>query len=263
VAYLNLGQYEQAISDLEKTAGRGELDLGTIEALIQRAKAAQEVPAPVPQAPVPVPQPPVPQPQPPVPVPVPVPTPVPQPPSIDPALQARAQTAMNQARRSIDEARDRGASATAEYRRAVQQYTDANNRLATARSNADLNAVIAAADNVALLADSARGSDKGESLVLADTRRRVQSALASYFNGEFGEASRAFENLSRELPQNAWIWAFLGASQYSQYAFEADDDYRKAALESFRKAKSLRSWKNGLPEKYFSRRIRRAFETSG
>ena len=32
------------------------------------------------------------------------------------------------------------------------------------------------------------------------------------------------------MPTNGWIYAFLGASQYSLYAFEADENYRKEAL---------------------------------
>ena len=97
--------------------------------------------------------------------------------------------------------------------------------------------------------------------VLDDYKRQLRRALENYFNGEFDDATRQFSDLTKKLPDNGWIWAFLGASQYSQYAFEADDSYRVKALQSFRKAKNLRSWKGGLPEKYFSKRIRRAFNT--
>jgi hypothetical protein len=65
------------------------------------------------------------------------------------------------------------------------------------------------------------------------------------------------------MPKNAWIWAFLGASQYSQYAFEADDTYKTQAMESFRKAKQLKRWNGGLSAKYFSKRIRKVFESAG
>ncbi|HKO59040.1 MAG TPA: hypothetical protein VJ276_24450, partial [Thermoanaerobaculia bacterium] len=71
IANLNLGNYEAAVSDLEKAGGRGELDLGSIETQMQRAKAkieaANSTPEPQPPAPVPAPQPrvPVPVPQPP------------------------------------------------------------------------------------------------------------------------------------------------------------------------------------------------------
>src|SRR5690242_7512108 len=60
VAYLNTGKYEQAIADFEKTSGPGEVDLGTLGDLMQRAKAkleAANTPAPEPQPVAPVPQP--------------------------------------------------------------------------------------------------------------------------------------------------------------------------------------------------------------
>ena len=91
----------------------------------------------------------------------------------------------------------------------------------------------------------------------------MRVALEAYFRGDFDDASRGFQRLSQDLPKNGWIWAFLGASQYSQYAFEADESFRAAAIDSFRKAKRLRSWKNGLPERYFSKRIRRVFDSAG
>jgi len=93
----------------------------------------------------------------------------------------------------------------------------------------------------------------------------IDAADLVFYSGRklFDEATRGFQTLSQELPRNAWIWAFLGASQYSQYAFEADDAYKDAAMQSFRKAKRLRTWKDGLPQKYFSKRIRRVFESAG
>ena len=92
----------------------------------------------------------------------------------------------------------------------------------------------------------------------------MRRALEYYFAGEFEEATHRFQALTRKMPTNGWIHAFLGASQYSQYAFEADEAYRAAALESFRRAKQLRSWKDGLPPKYFSKRIRQVFsDTKG
>src|SRR5437763_14733739 len=39
VANLNLGRYEQAVTDLEKTSGPGPEDLGGIDTLMQKAKA--------------------------------------------------------------------------------------------------------------------------------------------------------------------------------------------------------------------------------
>src|SRR3954451_22178634 len=103
---------------------------------------------------------------------------------------------------------------------------------------------------------------QASAVVLADSTRRVHDALQSYFSGEFEDATKKFRTLAQDLPNNGYIWAFLGASQYSQYAFEADDRYKDDALQSFHKAKSLRKWNGGLPPKYFSRRIRKVFDSA-
>ena len=267
VARLNLGKYQEAVSDLEKTTGPGPENLGTIDQLIQMAKTrlqAANEPAPEPQ----------PQPVRPVPAPV-IPAPAPQPvaPVIDAALRTRAQNAVQQARARIQAAQDRDAGGTQQYQRALQQFTDANTRLATAKSNDELNAVIAMADNAILIADSATAPaivtptrpNAATATVLAESSRRVRVALESYFRGDFDDAASQFSQLARDMPTNGWIWAFLGAAQYSQYAFEADEQYRAQALDAFRKARQYGKWgRDGLPSKYFSRRIRRAFnETAG
>lgn len=262
-ANLNLGKYDQAVADLEKTTGPGPENLGSIDMLIQMAKTrAAQASDPGPA---------VPEPQPVRPTPVP---PVPQPtaPVIDPALRGRAQGAVQQARARLQAASDRDAAGTQQYQRALQQFTDANTKFATAKSNDDLNAVIAMADNAALIADSAvtpqptvtaTRPTAATATVLADSSRRVRVALESYFRGDFDEAASQFSRLAQDMPTNAWIWAFLGASQYSQYAFEADEQYRTQALDAFKKARQYGKWgRDGLPSKYFSRRIRRAFQES-
>ena len=82
VAYLNLGKYEQAITDLEKTTGRGEDDFGSIETLMQRAKTKLATASAPPTETV-AQQPPRPTPNPPTPTPV-----TPTAPAIDQALRA-------------------------------------------------------------------------------------------------------------------------------------------------------------------------------
>jgi tetratricopeptide (TPR) repeat protein len=267
VAYLNSGKYQAALDDLEKTSGPGEIDQGSVEALVQRAKSKLEGPAPQPPTPLP---------------------PTPAPPSFDPALRRRATNAVSEARQKLNEAKGRNAGSPA-FGTAAKAFADLNARSATAQTNEDFNRVINEAEGVVALADAVVApapvpvpvpvpqppitvttlplpppkSKTATDVIIGDAQRRVRRALESYFNGDFDEASTAFEKLSRDMPNNAWIYAFLGASQYSQYAFEADEAYRNAALESFRKAKSLRSWKGGLPQKYFSKRIRRVFETAG
>ena len=270
VAYLNLGQYEKAIADLEQTSGPGEENLGTIDSLMQRAKSKlAEARTPEPQPPTPV----TPQPQPRI-----VPTPQPAGPTITPAVKQQFTAAVNEAKQALANASNRKATSSPQYAQAIQQLADANQKGAAARSDDDLNVAIASANNAKLFADSATAPGVvatattppppkvvgAANAALGDVTKRVRSALESYFNGEFDQATNEFKSLTRELPNNGWIFAFLGASQYSQYAFEADEAYRAQAIESFKKAKRLR-FKNGLPDKWFSKRIRRAFinETAG
>jgi tetratricopeptide (TPR) repeat protein len=272
VAYLNTGKYEQAVADLEQSSGAGEENLGSIETLMARAKtklAQSSAPQPEPQPPAPTPRV--------VPVPVPVPVPVqPAAPTIDPALRQQAAAAINQAKIRIAAAQQRKAGNTPQYAQATQALTDALTRSGNPRSNDDLNAAISSANNAATIADLAPAPGapippptaiptrptQASTLVLADASKRVRDALESYFRGDFDEASTKFRSLSQEMPKNGWIWAFLGASQYSQYAFEADDTYKNAAMESFRKAKNLHKWNGGLPQRYFSKRIRKVFDSA-
>lgn len=276
VAYYQLHKYEQAISDLEKTTGSVPEDLGSLDSVMQRAKSAlNAAQTPEPQPPVPVPRPPVPTPQPPAPVPA----PQPAAPSIDPALRGQVQGAIGEANNALGAARGRKAGSSQPYLQAVSALGDANSKFNTARSNDDLRAALAQAQNAKLYADAATGPTAppapvptatiaqtrptaAAATVLADANRRVRAALEKYFAGEFEDATREFSQLTTEMPKNGWLWAFLGASQYSQYAFEADDSYKSAAMTSFRKAKSLKRWNGGLPQKYFSKRIRRVFETA-
>jgi tetratricopeptide (TPR) repeat protein len=274
VAYLNLGRYQQAIDALERTSGPGPENLGSIGELLDRAKrqlAAASTPEPEPARPV---------------VTQTTPAPVQQPavPQIDAALRQRATSALGSARQKLQAAQQRRASASPQYTQAMSIFNDASLRVGSAQSNADYTAIITMAENAGDLAELAMppaapapvpGVTPSPALpapskpaivadaVLDDYKPQLRRALTNYFNGEFEDASRDFADLATKLPKNGWIWAFLGASQYSQYAFEADETYRAAALRSFRKAKQLRSWKGGLPEKYFSKRIRRAFEREG
>jgi tetratricopeptide (TPR) repeat protein len=273
VAYLNTGKYEQAVSDFERATGVGPEDLGSIETLMSRAKtklAQATAPQPEPQ-----PQPVAPAPRTVVPAPVPMPV-QPAAPVIDPAIRQQAAAAISQAKVHITAAQQRKAGNTTQYNQAMQALTDAINRSTTPRSNDDLNTAIALANNAVTYADLAptpgaptpqptailTRPTQASALVLADSSHRVRDALESYFRGDFGEASTKFQRLSGEMPTNGWIWAFLGASQYSQYAFEADDSYKSAAMESFRKAKNLRKWNGGLPQRYFSKKIRKVFDSA-
>ena len=279
VAYLNSGKYEQAIADFEKTSGPGETNLGELDALMQRAKTKLEAASAPPPAPVPQPQPQIAQRPAPQPV-APAPVPVPAAPSIDPALRQRVQAAIASANTSLGNARNRKAGGSPQYAQAMQALAEANSKASTAKSNDDLNAALASAQNASLFAESAPAPGApprpvqtaaitprpvaAADLALGDYRSQLRNALTNYFAGEFDSAARGFESLSKSMPNNGWVWAFLGASRYSQYAFEADDSYKSQAVEAFRRAKTSPNFrKGGLPEKYFSKRIRKFFDTLG
>jgi tetratricopeptide (TPR) repeat protein len=277
VAYLNTGRYEEAIADFERTSGPGPENLGSLDALMERAKkqlAAATAPEPEPARPEPA--------RPVVTQPAPTQPSVPQ---IDPGLRQRAAAAIASAKQKLQSAQQRKAASSPQYAQAMSMFSDASTRNAGARSNDDLHAIITMAQNAGDLADLAMPPSAPAPVLAtttpapsmpkpvaatttvmeeADYSSEVRAALEQYFEGEFETAAQHFEALARKMPNNGWIHAFLGASQYSVYAFEADEKYRDAALSSFRKAKRLRSWKDGLPSKYFSKRIRKVFsETEG
>jgi len=98
-------------------------------------------------------------------------------------------------------------------------------------------------------------------VVMADSTKHLRDALESYFSGEFEDATKS----SARFPTRCEERLHLGlprASQYSQYAFEADKRYKDQAMESFHKAKAFHKWNGGLPSKYFSRRIRKVFQSA-
>jgi tetratricopeptide (TPR) repeat protein len=281
VAYLNLGKYEQAIADFEVTGGPGPENLGDIGTLLERAKkmaAASNEPDPTPTRV----DPPVRTTPPPVTPPVVTQTTAPAAPQIDPGQRQRASAALAGARQKLEGAQRRRATTSPQYSQASSIFNDATTRLGSARNNEDLAAVISLAENAGDLAELAMPPSAPAPVVATTTPSPIvpkpvsattqiidqhadalKMALEQYFAGEFEEAAARFERLTSEMPNNGWIYAFLGASQYSLYAFEADENYRKAALNSFRKAKQLRTWNGGLPSKYFSKRIRNAFREEG
>lgn len=277
VANLNLGRYAQAISDLEQTGGPGPDNLGDVSTLLDRAKkmaAAESEPDPTPAPVVPRPEPT----RPPVVTP-PVTAPAPVVPQIDPAQRQRASAALASARQKLASAGARRAASSPQYAQANSIFNDATTRFGNARSNEDYANVATLADNAGDLADLAMPPTAAPPTAIGTTTPSpivpkpvaattqvidedagdVKRALELYFAGEFKEAAESFEKLTRKMPNNGWIYAFLGASQYSLYAFETEEIYRTQAMQSFRKAKQLRTWNGGLPQKYFSRRIREAF----
>ncbi|HYI12744.1 MAG TPA: tetratricopeptide repeat protein [Thermoanaerobaculia bacterium] len=286
VAYMQTGRYDEAIADFERTSGPGPLDLGSLDVLMDRVKkqqAAASDPDPEPARPEPVRTEPV---RPAVTTP---PVTTPAVPQIDPALRQRASAAIAEAKQKVTAAQQRRATGSAQYSDAMRTLTEAVSKNSVARTNDDLNSVIQLAGSASDFADLATAPvaaaptlatttptplnpppviprpSAATAAVIDEHADEVRDALELYFAGEFEDAAAGFERLTQKMPNNGWIHAFLGASLYSRYAFEAEDVYRRRALDSFRKAKQLRSWgKNGLPEKYFSKRIRKVFsETAG
>jgi hypothetical protein len=192
-------------------------------------------------------------------------------------LRQRVQAAIAAANASLGNARSRKAGGAPQYAQAMQALAEANGKSNTAKTNDDLNAALASAQNASLYADSAAAPGApavastlaprpvvAADLALSDYRIQLRNALANYFAGEFDTAARGFESLSKSMPTNGWVWAFLGASRYSQYAFEGDDAYKTQAVAAFRRAKSSAHFKKGgLPGKYFSKRIQKFFDTLG
>jgi tetratricopeptide (TPR) repeat protein len=290
VAYLNTGQYDKAIADLDKSSGPGEEDLGSIEnlhgraqlKLDQRSPAASPEPGPTPTQTQPAQPPPV-QTRPPV-VPPAVTTqpaaPAPSVPALDPAARQRADAAIAKANQRLKAAQGRHATEAPSYRQATQNLADANLRRASAKTTDEFNQIAALAENAAVFADSSQtqiaavpapvpraGAPKpaaATDIVLDDAKKRVRHALEQYFNGDFDTAATELDKLANgDMKSNGMVWAFLGASQYSIYAFEADPQYRDAARRSFARARQLRPSlaRTGLPDRYFSRRIRNFFKT--
>jgi tetratricopeptide (TPR) repeat protein len=286
VAYLNTGRYDEAIADLERTSGPGPENLGSIDTLMDRAKklqAASNEPDPEPARPDPTPVRPAPA------VTTPPVTTAPVVPQVDPALRQRATAAINEAKQKLAQADARRATASPSYADARTALTDAIRKNSNAKTTDDFNAVIQAASSAGDFADMATAPAPAPATTLATTTPtplnpapivprpsaattvvidehadEVREALELYFAGEFADAAARFERLTKKMPDNGWLYAFLGASLYSRYAFETEDAYRVRALSAFRQAKRLRTWKGGLPEKYFSKRIRKAFsETAG
>lgn len=274
-ANYNLGRYQEAIADLERTTGVGPVDLGSVDSLTMKAQSKLQAAQPV------VPQPVQPQPAQPVPnPPVQQPTrtePLPAPPSVDPALaQSRtaAERLLGQATARMTAAQREQAETLApqEFDQARKLLTQAQSRSISASSAGDWRAVGDLADRASRafgvsisraqmqVAREGTASSRAADAVLEPVRQQVRKALELYFRGDFKNAAREFERLSREQGSNAMIWAFLGASQYYNYYLDGEEDSTKktAAETAFRRARRLRPSLT-LSSRYFSPRVRRFF----
>lgn len=280
VAHFERGNFAAAKSDLGRTQGPGALPLGTVDSYLRKIDAATPTPTPaivVPPTPArvtPTPAiviPPTPArvtPTPGVlitptratPTPVVFITPTRATPTPDgtsarlAAEQARELLARAEAARAAANERARTPQARQLLANGTKQLQLARSLQQTARSAADWGRVSDAAEGARLQFEVIPAGDPQEEM-----RRRVRAALDSYYGGRYAEASAQLISLTRENPSNGFLWAFLGASRYSEYYIDGERNaaLRQASENAFRQARL-----NGMTElapAYFSPRIRRFF----
>lgn len=280
VAYFEQGNFDRAAEDLERTKGVGSLDLGTVDSYLRKIPAAAtptpaviRTPPPTPvvtstrtTTPTPIridPPPPTPPPQ--TPRPSPGSTPY-VPTTSERQAEQRARSLINQANAAMSTARQRRAESLArpQFSTGLTQLSQAQTRAVNARSEADWRRVADAAEAARLQFEqatqiAANPQINPEEIILAETKRRIRGALDSYFSGRFSEASALFGSLARENQNNAFLWAFFGASRYSEYYIdgERNEAMKRESEAAFRQARKLRM--SELPAAYFSPRIRRFF----
>lgn len=267
IAYFHLGEFERAVSDLQKTKGPGQSpvkigDAGTFLDRAQARIAAATQTTPTQTTPTTTVATTTRQPD------------VVTPPAVDPAVRREAEQALARARSRSEAARTAQAPtyAAEQWRQGSQRLTEANNKSAAAETTADWRAVFDAADRATRLFDAsitnaqtaiaALKTTPGPATeeVVAPIKGRVRDALAAYYDGNYGSATRQLEALVREQKTNAMLWAFLGAARYYSYYLDGGDNkvLRDAAEQAFRQAHKLKQ-NLTLDENYFSARVRTFF----
>ncbi len=277
VAHFERGDFAAAKADFSRTKGPGAQNFGSTDSFLLKIAAATAS-TPTPTQPPPPPPTPTPtatptvtprvidtpqRPTPPTPTPTPTiiidtprtPTPTSEPTSVRIARE-RAQDLLVRANAAERAAKERARSPQARQQLALgsKELQLARSLQQRARSEADWRSVGDAAEGARLEFESIPAGDPMEEM-----RRRVRAALDSYFSGRFTEASTQLINLTRENPTNGFLWAFLGASRYSEYYIDGERNaaLRQASENAFRQARL-----NGMTElapAYFSPRIRRFF----
>lgn len=262
IAYFKLDQFEKAVSDLRKTKGPGQskVKIGDASDFVDRAEsriaAATQTTTTTTTVATTTRQPEVV-------------TPV-----VDPAVRNRAEQALAQAKSRSEAARQAQAPtyAAQQWQQGSQRLTEANNKSATAETTADWLAVFESADRAVRLFDAsitnaqtaiaAIKTTPGPATeeVVAPIKGRVRDALAAYYDGNYGSATRQLEALVKEQKTNAMLWAFLGASRYYSYYLDGGDNktLREAAEQAFKQAQKLKR-NLTLDENYFSARVRTFF----
>ncbi|MDX1581972.1 MAG: tetratricopeptide repeat protein [Thermoanaerobaculia bacterium] len=284
VAYMNQGKWSEAVEDLKRATGVGEVNLGDPATLLINANqqlVAEQIKAQQPSTPPSQP------------------TPTPEPAGPDPRLVAAresAERAIQTARSKLNRAQQVDASM-----HAPSDFDSASNLLKRATS-ANVNAsTVADYNDVANLADrAARAFDaavtnaelkvaelerqrrsrqqrpptpapttrepepspaRATEDALSETKTRLKRALEAYFDGDFERSASQLEQLALDQPNNAMIYAFLGASRYYDYYLggQSDASSLQRAKQALRQAKDLNPSLQ-LSADYFSPRIRGFFQ---
>jgi hypothetical protein len=287
VAHMNQGKWADAVEDLKRATGVGEVNLGDPSTLLITANqqlVAEQIRSAPPQQPA-----------------TPAPT-QPATPRPDPALaeaRERAESAVQNARARLNRAQQADAPihASADFDAASNLLRQSTSSLVNASSAADYRNVADLATRAARGFDAAisnaelrvseierqrqRAREQAQQPTpsqpsvqppvpaparatedaLSDTRERLRGALQAYFEGNFRASASELQQLSLDQPNNAMIFAFLGASRYYDFYLRGQSDPRllEGAKEAFRHAKSLNPSLR-LDADYFSPRLRGFFQ---
>ncbi len=245
---MNLGNYEAAIADFERTSGPGPENLGSLDTLMERAKkqlAAANEPAPEPVRPAPEPS-------------------VPHPrrsslPRLRPDRSSIrvAESRFERARPRQDRScrpRRRAKPATRRSTRRPEPAHRGDDANTSARTNDDLNAIIDMAESAGispswpcrrrlwprlrrrlrLLPAVTPKPTAAANTVLADYSNDVRRALENYFAGEFEAAARDFQRLSARCPATA------GSGPSSAHRNTRSTRSRRTTTTAFRLSTRLR-----------------------
>jgi hypothetical protein len=285
VAQMNQGKWAEAVEDLKRATGVGEVNLGDPASLLITANqqlVAEQIRSAQPAPPA-------------TPAPAQPATPAPDPQLVE--ARERAESAIQAARSRLNRAQQADAPihAAADFDAASNLLRQSTSALVNATSTTDYR-------NVAEMANrAARGFDasvnnaelrvseierqrqrtqaqqpaprpattqpatpapaRATEDALSDTRERLRSALQAYFDGNFRASASELQQLSLDQPNNAMIFAFLGAARYYDFYLRGQSDPRllEGAKEAFRQAKSLNPSLR-LDADYFSPRLRGFFQ---
>ena len=102
----------------------------------------------------------------------------------------------------------------------------------------------------------------------------LRDAVKYYQRQDYKQAAAKYEEAIQANPGLGDAYFYLGNSYDNQYKpsrkgependqllQKAVENYKIAAMDSFKKARRYGKFRDGLPPKYFSRRIRKAFDT--